>query len=158
ARRARRRLHTSTAWRRGFRPWDGGLGSGYPALDRAQRQALSVVMTMRTSIVVGFVAAAGLTLSLGARTSPRTTPLPAPALDARLGLARRDQTIVFAGGCFWGVDAVFSRVKGVKAVTSGYAGGTAKSPSYEEVSSGETGHAESVRVVFDSSEVSLGTL
>src|SRR5205814_3162257 len=112
----------------------------------------------RSSAILGLLAVGGLVAGLGARSSVRATPLPAPALDAKLGTAKGEQMIVFAGGCFWGVDAVFARVKSVKSTTSGYAGGTTKSPSYEEVSSGETGHAESVRVVFDSSEVSLGQL
>ena len=67
-------------------------------------------------------------------------------------------TAVFAGGCFWGVDAVFKHVKGVEDVVSGYAGGRANSPSYEQVSSGETGHAESARVVYDPAAVSYGRL
>lgn len=65
---------------------------------------------------------------------------------------------VFAGGCFWGIEAVFEHVKGVLRVTSGYAGGTVKSPSYEDVSEGRTGHAESVEIVFDPTQVSFGTL
>ncbi|HJQ21827.1 MAG TPA: peptide-methionine (S)-S-oxide reductase MsrA [Gemmatimonadaceae bacterium] len=72
--------------------------------------------------------------------------------------APTQQVAVFAGGCFWGVEAVFEHVKGVLHVTSGYAGGTVASPSYEEVSSGATGHAESVEVVFDPTQVSYGTL
>jgi peptide-methionine (S)-S-oxide reductase len=65
---------------------------------------------------------------------------------------------VFAGGCFWGIQAVFEHVKGVKSAVSGYAGGTVVSPSYEEVSSGATGHAESVRVTYDPSQVTYGQL
>src|SRR5213595_3856452 len=72
--------------------------------------------------------------------------------------ARTEHVAVFAGGCFWGVEAVFEHVKGVIRVTSGYAGGTMKSPSYDDVSSGTTGHAESVEVVFDPAQVSYGTL
>ena len=64
------------------------------------------------------------------------------------------QTAVFAGGCFWGVDAVFKHVKGVTEVVSGYSGGEAKTAHYEMVSGGTTGHAESVRVSFDSAKVS----
>lgn len=64
------------------------------------------------------------------------------------------QTAVLAGGCFWGVEAVFEHVKGVVRVTSGYAGGTVGSPSYEMVNSGATGHAESVEIVFDPSKIS----
>jgi peptide-methionine (S)-S-oxide reductase len=68
------------------------------------------------------------------------------------------QTAVFAGGCFWGVEAVFEHVKGVKDVVSGYAGGDLKSPSYDQVSEGNTGHAESVKVTFDPSVVSYEQL
>jgi len=71
--------------------------------------------------------------------------------------AQRD-TVVFAGGCFWGVQAVFQHVKGVMAATSGYAGGTVTHPSYEQVSTGRTGNAESVRVIFDPAQVSYATL
>jgi peptide-methionine (S)-S-oxide reductase len=72
--------------------------------------------------------------------------------------ARGEETAVFAGGCFWGVEGVFEHVRGVKSATAGYAGGTMASPSYEDVSSGSTGHAESVRVVFDPAEVSYRQL
>jgi peptide-methionine (S)-S-oxide reductase len=73
-------------------------------------------------------------------------------------VATGEQIAVFAGGCFWGVEAVFEHVKGVSRVTSGYAGGSVASPSYEDVSSGSTGHAESVQVVFDPAQISYGTL
>ena len=68
------------------------------------------------------------------------------------------QTAVFAGGCFWGVEAVFEHVKGVKSVVSGYAGGTVVNPDYETVTSGRTGHAEVVKVTFDPAVVSYETL
>ena len=68
------------------------------------------------------------------------------------------ETAVFAGGCFWGVDAVFKHVKGVTSTTSGYAGGSADTAQYERVSQGDTGHAESVRVVFDPDKVSYNQL
>lgn len=84
--------------------------------------------------------------------------VPALALDEPLAASSRDETIVVAGGCFWGVQAVFEHVRGVRSAVSGYAGGTVASPSYEDVSSGATGHAESVQVVFDASQVSLGKL
>src|SRR3954471_10837151 len=67
-------------------------------------------------------------------------------------------TAVFAGGCFWGIEAVFEHIKGVRNAESGYAGGTVRNPSYEEVSTGRTGHAESVRVVFDPAVVSYTQL
>ena len=68
------------------------------------------------------------------------------------------QTAVFAGGCFWGLEAVFEHVKGVSEVTSGYSGGAAKTADYETVSDGETGHAESVKITFDPSQVSYEDL
>ena len=67
-------------------------------------------------------------------------------------------TAIFAGGCFWGVQAVFQHVKGVVTATSGYAGGTVANPSYAQVSSGRTGNAESVRVIFDPAQVTYATL
>ncbi|MGE5091010.1 MAG: peptide-methionine (S)-S-oxide reductase MsrA [Bacillota bacterium] len=69
-----------------------------------------------------------------------------------------EEVAVFSGGCFWGVEAVFEHVKGVKHAESGYAGGVAATANYEAVSTGDTGHAESVRVVFDPSEVSYAQL
>jgi peptide-methionine (S)-S-oxide reductase len=88
---------------------------------------------------------------------PLAQPAAAPALDALSGSAIED-TAVFAGGCFWGVEAVFRHVKGVKSAVSGYAGGSVGSPSYEQVSSGDTGHAESVQVIYDPSRVTYGKL
>jgi peptide-methionine (S)-S-oxide reductase len=69
-----------------------------------------------------------------------------------------EQTIVFAGGCFWGIQSVFEHTKGVTSAVSGYSGGSVDKPSYEFVSSGRTGHAESVKVMFDPSQVSLNDL
>jgi len=83
--------------------------------------------------------------------------LPAPVVDAPPAKPGR-QTVVFAGGCFWGVQAVFQHVKGVEEATSGYAGGSADTATYELVSTGTTGHAESVRVTFDPAQVSFGQL
>lgn len=80
-----------------------------------------------------------------------------PAATAQSSSAA-EQTAVFAGGCFWGVDAVFRHVKGVVGVTSGYAGGEAATAHYDQVSTGDTGHAESVRVVFDPGKVSYAQL
>lgn len=74
------------------------------------------------------------------------------------GAAPVEETAVFAGGCFWGVDAVFKHVKGVSEVVSGYAGGAAATAHYEQVSEGDTGHAESVRVRFDPAKVSYQQL
>lgn len=75
-----------------------------------------------------------------------------------LAHAKGEQTIVFAGGCFWGVQSVFEHTKGVTNAVSGYSGGWVDKPSYEDVSSGRTGHAESVKVTFDPAQVSLDQL
>jgi peptide-methionine (S)-S-oxide reductase len=83
---------------------------------------------------------------------------PAPAVDDPLAAGSSKQTAVFAGGCFWGVEGVFERVKGVNSAQSGFAGGHVKNPSYERVSSGSTGHAESVKVVYDPSKITYGQL
>lgn len=72
--------------------------------------------------------------------------------------AAAEKTAVFAGGCFWGVEAVFEHVKGVRSVVSGYSGGTKQSANYDAVSSGETGHAESVRITFDPAKVTYQQL
>ncbi|MFY9753820.1 MAG: peptide-methionine (S)-S-oxide reductase MsrA [Candidatus Acidiferrales bacterium] len=86
------------------------------------------------------------------------TALPDPAVDETLAAQKGLETVVVAGGCFWGVQAVFEHVKGVNRAISGYSGGTLKNPDYEEVSSGATGHAESVEIIYDPSKITLGQL
>jgi hypothetical protein len=76
-------------------------------------------------------------------------PLPDPATDVPKATVKGQATAVFAGGCFWGVDAVFANVKGVTSATSGYSGGASKTARYEFVGTGSTGHAEAVQVVYD---------
>lgn len=85
-------------------------------------------------------------------------PVPPPALDAGRTVASAQQTAVLSGGCFWGVQAVFQHVKGVISATSGYSGGSKRTAEYEIVSTGETGHAESVQIVFDPSRITYGEL
>jgi peptide-methionine (S)-S-oxide reductase len=84
--------------------------------------------------------------------------LPAPAADIPATAPKTLQTAVFAGGCFWGIEAVFRHVNGVSSAVSGYAGGDAKSAEYRTVSSGTTRHAESVKVTYDPAQVSYGQL
>lgn len=83
-------------------------------------------------------------------------PLPAPRVDVPASPGR--QVAVLAGGCFWGMEAVFEHVKGVTSVVSGYAGGAARDANYAAVSSERTGHAEAVRITFDPRQLSYGTL
>jgi len=84
--------------------------------------------------------------------------IPTPQTDQALAHTAGKQTAVFAGGCFWGTQAVFERVKGVVATTAGYAGGSAATATYAQVTTETTGHAESVKVVFDPSKISYGKL
>ena len=84
--------------------------------------------------------------------------IPAPVVDAPLATTPGRRTAVVAGGCFWGVEAVFRHVKGVSKAVSGYAGGTADTAHYDMVGTGRTGHAESVEITYDPSQISYGTL
>ncbi|HEX3940254.1 MAG TPA: peptide-methionine (S)-S-oxide reductase MsrA [Acidobacteriaceae bacterium] len=85
-------------------------------------------------------------------------PIPAPEADEQLAHSSGKETAVFAGGCFWGTQAVFERVKGVTKTTTGYSGGSAATATYDQVVTETTGHAESVEVVYDPSRVTYGTL
>jgi peptide-methionine (S)-S-oxide reductase len=96
-------------------------------------------------------------LFISACSNASAATIPAPTIDEKAGNAS-DRFAVFAGGCFWGVEAVFEHTKGVKKVTSGYSGGTAATAHYDIVSGGITGHAESVQVVYDPSQITYGQL
>jgi len=93
-----------------------------------------------------------------AGTARAAVQLPAPSAAAQLTAGKGSDTAYFAGGCFWGVEAVFEHTKGVESAVSGFSGGTVASPSYSQVTSESTGHAETVRVVYDPSQVSYGQL
>jgi peptide-methionine (S)-S-oxide reductase len=93
---------------------------------------------------------------LAATLAAGQSTFPAPAED--LAPAKGEQTAVFAGGCFWGVEAVFERLAGVRDVVSGFSGGDRRSVSYEAVSSGTTGHAEAVRITYDPARITYGQL
>jgi peptide-methionine (S)-S-oxide reductase len=106
-----------------------------------------------------FAAAALAALCVGGcGGSSVAATLPDPAVDAAKTADKRAATAVFAGGCFWGVEAVFKHVKGVTSAVSGYAGGSAKTAHYEIIGMGLTGHAESVQVTYDPSQISYGQL
>ncbi|MDO6415870.1 peptide-methionine (S)-S-oxide reductase MsrA [Sphingomonas sp. BIUV-7] len=106
------------------------------------------------------VAALGLGYALigGTSSLAAETAIHAPAPTVVAPATGTSETAVFAGGCFWGVQGVFQHVKGVTSAVSGYTGGTLRGPSYERVSEGDTGHAESVKVTFDPRVVSYGDL
>lgn len=111
----------------------------------------------RSFLLSSAILLVSITLACNAVTAS-STAIPDPALDARLVSAEGEQTAVLAGGCFWGVEAVFEHVKGVTDVRSGYSGGSASTASYEKVSTGETDHAESVQITYDPSKISYGQL
>jgi peptide-methionine (S)-S-oxide reductase len=111
--------------------------------------------SVRMVAMIVTVLAATLACRAGSGAS---AAVPAPVVDEVKAAAKGKETAVVAGGCFWGIQAVFQHVKGVVSATSGYAGGTMKNPNYEAVSSGATGHAESVQIVYDPSQISYGEL
>jgi peptide-methionine (S)-S-oxide reductase len=103
----------------------------------------------------------GAALAVSQRPAPAAESVvlpPAPALDAPLAKAHGTETAILSGGCFWGMQDVFQHVRGVTEALSGYTGGAADTAHYDDVSIGTTGHAESLKIVFDPSVVSYGTL
>ncbi len=113
-------------------------------------------MTWRAAslLFVGLIGLAGFALYAAAPAGV----IPAPAADMALAAKSGKQTAVFAGGCFWGTQSVFQRVKGVVHTTAGYAGGSASTATYDQVTTETTGHAESVEVVYDPSKITYGEL
>ncbi len=116
-------------------------------------------MSRLAAIVLAALAILVVMLAIfrGNATSAATT-IPDPIVNETLAAQPGQEKVVVAGGCFWGLQLVFEHVKGVTRVTAGYAGGTVRNPDYEEVSSGRTGHAESVEIVYDPSKITLGQL
>lgn len=112
---------------------------------------------MHTAFFLGAVLLISTSMACNTVTAS-ATKIPDPALDAPLASAKGELIAVLAGGCFWGVEAVFEHVKGVTDVKSGYSGGPAAAAQYGKVSTGETGHAESVRITYDPSQISYGQL
>jgi peptide-methionine (S)-S-oxide reductase len=111
----------------------------------------STIHTKLSALLVAMI------FATGCRAATKI-PVPAAASDAALTQTSGKQTAVFAGGCFWGTQSVFERVKGVVATTAGYAGGSAATATYDQVTTETTGHAESVRVVYDPSKITYGQL
>jgi peptide-methionine (S)-S-oxide reductase len=122
---------------------------------------------IKTGLIgLGIVVLAALLITNGRRIfmgtvmgaeATRKEPIPAPAMDEP-NTGAKHETAVFAGGCFWGVQTTFQRIKGVTATTAGYSGGSSATATYEQVSSETTGHAESVKIVFDPARITYGTL
>jgi peptide-methionine (S)-S-oxide reductase len=102
--------------------------------------------------------AAGLALLAPASVARAGGAVAIPVSKVDVGAVKGPQTAIFAGGCFWGLEAVFEQVKGVRSVTTGYAGGSREDATYDRVSTERTGHAEAVPIVYDPAKVSYGTL
>jgi peptide-methionine (S)-S-oxide reductase len=117
--------------------------------------ATSVVKACFAALFVAVATSACLDNSSAAETAIK---LPPPALDTGSGASQTQETAVFAGGCFWGVQAVFQHTQGVLNAVSGYAGGQKETADYQSIGSGRTGHAESVQVSFDPRQISYGKL
>ena len=117
-------------------------------------------MTRLSSRLLAGAASLGLALTLvyGTSSALAENAVHAPAPMVTVPSTAHSETAIFAGGCFWGVQGVFQHVKGVKSAVSGFTGGGSDTAHYERVSDGDTGHAESVRVVFDPSQVSYADL
>jgi peptide-methionine (S)-S-oxide reductase len=114
----------------------------------------SIACSLAVSLALAVLTA--VMIAKAATANTRITP--DPIVDDHLDAAHGQRMAVLAGGCFWGVQLVFEHVKGVLFVTAGYAGGSTKNPSYEMVSSGLSGHAESVKIIYDPAQVTYGTL
>jgi len=125
---------------------------------RMSQPTRSLVSVIRPAALLLILAAVTvMAWRFGGNVSASGVGLPRPALDPAPA-ASGPATAVFAGGCFWGVQAVFEHVNGVTLVVAGYSGGAKANPTYEDVSTEKTGHAESVRVTYDPAKVSYGTL
>jgi peptide-methionine (S)-S-oxide reductase len=111
----------------------------------------------KTLVLIALLILAGAVLWNRAGAAS-TVALPDPAVDSSPSANPGQQTAVISGGCFWGIQAVFQHVKGVVSATSGYSGGAAATAHYDQVSNGDTGHAESVQITFDSAQISYGKL
>lgn len=109
-------------------------------------------------LVTSLAAAACMVGMAACNVASAATALPNPAVDEHSGAAKGPETMVLAGGCFWGVQDVFEHTKGVIKAVDGYAGGNARTADYETVSTGTTGHAESVQVTYDPAQVTYGQL
>jgi peptide-methionine (S)-S-oxide reductase len=120
-------------------------------------RALNWTATSTGRIAALVAIGAGAIASQHVASAEQAVRIPAPAQDEKAGSVHTE-TAVFAGGCFWGVQGVYEHVKGVKQVASGYTGGAAGTAQYETVSGGDTGHAESVRITYDPTQITYGRL
>jgi peptide-methionine (S)-S-oxide reductase len=119
--------------------------------------SFSLLRLARRSVLPMVVGAIGVTWQLSSCAAEAPVSIPAPTVD-NPKVTGNPQTAVLSGGCFWGVQGVYEHVKGVKKVVSGYAGGDRSTANYETVSTGTTGHAESVQITYDPAQLSYGEI
>lgn len=119
---------------------------------------MAMISNTKKKFVASLAAAACMIGMAACNTASAATALPNPTVDEQAGAAKAPETLVLAGGCFWGVQDVFEHTKGVLKAVDGYSGGDARTADYETVSTGTTGHAESVKVTYDPSQVTYGQL
>ena len=128
------------------------------ASTRISPERLCYMSRYFSRILAVFLLGSTMACSAATAADESAVTIPDPTVDAPLAAAQGERTAVFAGGCFWGVEAVFEHVKGVTNVVSGYSGGTAQTANYDLVSAGRTGHAEAVRITYDPSQITYGRL
>jgi peptide-methionine (S)-S-oxide reductase len=122
---------------------------------RNRLSMLAAVAVIAILLIGGVLAGSGRHMAQAAESQ---TTAPAPIVDEPLAKLPGSETAILSGGCFWGMQVVFQHVKGVREVVSGYTGGAASTAHYEDVGTGTTGHAESIRIVFDPHVISYGAL
>jgi peptide-methionine (S)-S-oxide reductase len=128
------------------------------ASNMAERVVMSRNQILLLTVVALTVVLMGYRRMSAMPAATRSTPIPAPQYDAPLAQQPGSEKAVFAGGCFWGTQSVFQRVKGVIHTEAGYSGGSASTATYDQVTTETTGHAESVEITFDPSKITYGTL
>jgi peptide-methionine (S)-S-oxide reductase len=116
-----------------------------------------MIVSMRCCLL-GLITIVSVVAASSSGVAAATSPLPAAKLDASPASHTGSQKAIFAGGCFWGIQSVFGRVRGVTKTTAGYAGGSAATATYDQVTTETTGHAESVEVIYDASKITYGQL
>ena len=122
-------------------------------MNRPHARLLTGLLVIPAAVVMISARLTGLAHSAAAPSA-----IPAPAFDESFIEAPALDTAYFAGGCFWGIEGVYEHVRGVQSAVSGYSGGSAATANYDQVSGGDTGHAETVRVIYDPAQVSYGKL
>jgi len=129
--------------------------SSRPELAKAGR---ALALTLAAGVAAAAMATLALGRGAGGQPEPLAAPQQLPAAAFAPPDAGRTETVVLSGGCFWGMQGVFEHVRGVKQVLAGYAGGMAETAHYDLVSTGTTGHAESIKVTFDPAQVSFAEI